>query len=54
MERNAADVQSTGLCFPGGVTSELVKPNSFQPADGLAPDKGDSRQWATAALVSLF
>lgn len=54
MERNAADEQSTGLCFPGAVTSELVQPNSLQAADGLAADKGDSHRWATAALVCLF
>lgn len=53
-ERTAADVWGTGLCFPGAVTSDPVKSNGFQAADGLAPDKDDSRQWATAALASLF
>jgi len=54
MERNAADVPRAGLCFPGAVTSGLVKPNSLPAAGGLIAGKGDSHQWATAALVSLF
>lgn len=42
------------LCVSGAVTSELVKPNGFQAADGLDPDRSDSSQWAAAALVSFL
>lgn len=50
-ERNAANVWSTGLRFPGhfGTCEDKWLPG----CDGLAPDKGDSQQGATAALVSF-